>query len=84
MSPHFKLTLWSHCYDNLLSSTCLSQPLHCAVERGGGGGPSGGSGSAEEKEVGCCCSCVCACVVGLCVGVFMQRQIKAVSYTARR
>ena len=35
----------------LVELTCLSQPLHSAVE--GGGGPSGGSGSEGEKEVGC-------------------------------
>ena len=33
----------------LVELTCLSQPLHSAVE---GGGPSGGSGSEGEKEVG--------------------------------
>ena len=63
-------TLWSHCYSNVLSSTCFSQPLHYAVEGGGGrlgGGPSGGPGSDEEKEVGCCCSC-CVCV-HVCDGV---------------
>ena len=38
-------TLWSHCYDNLLSSTCLSQPLHSAVEGGGG---IGGEGQVES------------------------------------
>ena len=56
--PHFMFTLWSHCYHNLLSNTCLSQPLHPTVE--GGGGPSGGSGSEGEKEVGCVRVCVCA------------------------
>ena len=79
-------TLWPHCYVKLLSSTCLSQPLHYAVQgggEGGGGGPSGGSGSEGEKQVRCCCSCcVYMCVAGLCVGVFMQRrQIKPVCYT---
>ena len=68
----FMFTLWSHCYDNLLSSTCLSQPLHYAVEGvgggggGGGGGPSGGSGSEGEKEVGCSTRVVC---VHVCSGV---------------
>ena len=38
-------TLWSHCYGNLLSSTCLSQPLHSAVEGGGG---MGGEGQLES------------------------------------
>ena len=70
VSPRFLLfTLWSHCYHNLLKlkcNTCLSQPLHSAVEAGG---PDGGAGSEGKNEVGllvvcmCVCVCVCVCVV---------------------
>ena len=77
-------TLWSHCYGNMLSSSCLSQPLHYVVE-GEGGGPSGGSGSEGVKEVGCCSCCVGACMwwgcMYVCV-VMQRRQIKPVCYTA--
>ena len=66
-------TLWSHCYDNLLSSTCLSQPLHYAVEGvgggrggGGGGGPSGGLGVRERRRLAAAACVVC---VHVCSGV---------------
>jgi len=76
------LTSCLHCYYNLLSSTCLSQPLHSAVEGGGGGtgrgrggGPSGGSRSEGEKEVGCSClCCVCAFVWPGCVWMFLCNE----------
>ena len=51
MSPPFMVSLWSHCYHNLLSmkfSTCLSQPLHSAVEGGGGGGGEIGEGQVKS------------------------------------
>ena len=66
-------TLWSHCYGNLLSSSCLSQSLHYVVE-GEGGGPSGGSGSEGEKEVSCCSCCVGACMWWGCVYVFLCKE----------
>ena len=48
-------TLWSHCYDNFLSSTCLSQPLQYLVD---------GQGVRERRRLAAAACVVCVHVWG--------------------
>ena len=67
-------TLWSHCYDSLLSSTCLSQPLQDLEE---------GQRVRERRRLAAAARVVWVHVCGrvVCMCFYAKKTDKPVCYT---